>query len=307
MFWLGGILGVIFLYLLIQKIQFTYRLCRPQAYTAKLFYRRFHRHLDWDKPRDFNEKIHWLKFYSDTSRWPELTDKYRVRRYVHSKGLGRTLNKLYAVYNSPQDIELQDLPNSFVLKANNGSGDILLVPDKTKITRGKILRHFHRRRPFGVDTAEPHYLKISPRIIAEKLLREDSGKSVSLIDYKFFCFNGELKYIYVCWDRDEHKVEHQRETYDSSWRLVKNAYPRSGRYQSRGLSRPKSFEQMKKMCRVLAKGFPFVRVDWYEVGGQPVFGELTFTPAAGFIDYYTPDFLQTLGRQIKLPPKIQLP
>jgi hypothetical protein len=300
MFWLGGIFGAILLYLAIQKIQFNYRLRQPRAYTAELFYRRFHRRIDWDKPRDFNEKIHWLKFYSDTSRWPELADKYRVRQYVRSKGLGRALNKLYAVYTAPQEIDLSALPRSFVLKANNGSGDILLVPDKAKLTRGKILRHFGQRRHFGVDTAEPHYLKIPPKIIAEKLLREDSGCSASLIDYKFFCFHGEPKYIYVCWDRDERKVDHRRETYDSRWRLVKNAYPSTGRYHSRGLPRPKSFAQMKKMCRTLAKGFPFVRVDWYEVDGRPIFGEMTFTPAAGFIDYYTPDFLRTLGRQIKI-------
>ncbi|MDR1453261.1 MAG: glycosyltransferase [Candidatus Margulisbacteria bacterium] len=300
MFWLGGFLSVLFSYLIVQKIQFNYRLRQPQAYTEKLFYRKFRRRINWDKPRDFNEKIHWLKFYSNTSRWPELADKYRVRAYVQSKGLGSALNKLYAVYATPQEIDLQALPRSFALKANNGSGDILLVPDKTKITRGKILRHFGRRKYFGVDTAEPHYLKIPPKIIVEKLLREDSGHSASLIDYKFFCFHGEPKYIYVCWDRDERKVDHLRETYDSRWRLVKNAYPRAGRYQSRGLPRPKSFAQMQKMCRRLAKGFPFVRVDWYEVEGRPVFGEMTFTPAAGFIDYYTPAFLQTLGRQIKI-------
>jgi hypothetical protein len=225
---------------------------------------------------------------------------------VESKGLKNALNKLYAVYASPQEIDLKKLPKSFVLKANNGSGDILLVPDKNKISIRKIRRHFGRRRTFGVSTAEPHYLKIPPKIIAEELLTENSGKSASLIDYKFFCFNGEPKYIYVCWDRDEHKVDHGRETYDINWKLVKNAYPKSGRYQSRCLPKPKSLAQMRKMSRILAKGWPFVRVDWYEVGDQPVFGEMTFTPAAGLIDYYTPDFLQELGAQLKLPKKIKL-
>ena len=274
----------------------------PQKRTAKVFYDTFGRHIDYDNPVDINEKIHWLKFYSDTTNWSKLADKYLVRDYVKSKGLGHTLNELYAVYETEKDIDISDLPENFVLKLNNGCADILIVKDKTEITNKQVIKYFKNFREYGVLFGEYHYLDIKRCIIAEKLLVDNNSETDFLVDYKFWCFNGEPLYIYVAYDRT--KEGHSREIYTSDWKLLKDAFINSS--VNRIIPKPKSFEKMKEMCRLLASDIPLVRVDWYEINGNPVFGEMTLTPGAGLHDDITKEFAGELGSHLKLPQKQKL-
>ncbi|GBR77297.1 hypothetical protein NO2_1698 [Candidatus Termititenax persephonae] len=277
----------------------------PRALTDRLYWQKFHQKINYAAPADFNEKIHWLKLYSDTSLWAELTDKYKVREYVQSKGLGQTLNELYAVWATADDIDIAPLPDSFIMKVNGGSGDKLVIRDKTKITNKKVQKHFRKHQNFGVATCEPHYLRIQPCIIAEKLLSNDQpGLSTSLIDYKFFCFDGEPLYTKVIYNKNKSGITVA--TYNSDWTFRPEAVRPSRYYRAgdgRALPRPQSYQQLLDYSRRLAAGFPFVRVDWYEIGGQPIFGEMTFTPSAGFNDHFSQAFLVELGSQIKLPPQ----
>ena len=113
-------------------------------------------------PRDLNEKINYLKFYGDTSKWPMLTDKYAVRKYIESIGLGNILVKLYGKWDSVEDIDWDVLPNKFVMKCNNGSGDVLICKDKSKLDIEAAKRYFDKmlHREFGVTSGEPHNRKI---------------------------------------------------------------------------------------------------------------------------------------------------
>ena len=162
---------------------------------AEILHRKyFKKDIDWKNPRDFNEKIRWLQFYTNTDEWSRLADKYVVREYVREKGYGDILVKLYGKWDKARDIDFDSLPNSFILKTNHGSGEIIAVKDKRKVDLEKIRRKMQKYldTPFGIITAEPHYLKIKPCIIAEELLVQDGGISSSLIDYKFFVFMENL-------------------------------------------------------------------------------------------------------------------
>ncbi|MDR2864793.1 MAG: hypothetical protein LBV68_04180 [Spirochaetaceae bacterium] len=269
----------------------------PKELTEKLYFEIFGKHLDWENPRDINEKIHWLKLCSNTTLWSKLADKYRVRKYVESKGLGHTLNELYFVYHNYRKIDISKLPDSFVMKVNNGSGDRLIVGDKKGYTNNQIQEHFKTYHHFGVYTAEPHYLKIKPCIIAEKLLVDKNSPSEYLIDYRFWCFNGEIKFINV--HANAGAIVYG--TFNENWELW-NVLSHENQNVMKAM-KPKSFDEMKKICAILGANIPFVRIDLYEINEQPVFGEMTFSPGAGFISHYTQEFLNELGSYLKLPKK----
>ncbi|RPJ36653.1 MAG: hypothetical protein EHM35_07760 [Planctomycetaceae bacterium] len=273
----------------------------PEA-VAACRYRRVAGHaLDLNAPKDFNAKIQWLKFRSDTSRWAELADKVRVRGYVRDCGYASILNEVLAVYSRATDIDFSALPSSFVLKANNASAAIILVKDKRALDMADTRRQLEHwlRTPFGVVTAEPYYRRMTPRILAERYLEQDGGLSTSLIDYKFHCFQGEPAFCLVLCNRviggHVSKV-----VYDLDWNKH-NEYLVEGERTGIDIPKPRSYATMLEIARDLSRPFPFVRVDLYEVEGRPIFGELTFTPAAGFITYYTHDFLNILGDMLRLP------
>lgn len=284
----------------------SYWINRYPVFSTKLFYwRKLGKKLNLKNPRDLNEKIQWLKLYSDTSMWPLLADKYRVREYVKQCGLSEMLNELYGVWESPDDINFKNIPNQFVLKTNNGSGDVIVVKDKSKIDEEIIRKDLRQylNRHYGVTSVEPHYLKIKPCIICEKLLQENSNISSSLIDYKFYCSLGNVLCLMVCFDR-EIGVHAEKVIYDiQSWTphleylTPKCQSTNSGKI----IPRPKSLPQMIEAAKVLSKEFPLVRVDFYEINEKPIFGELTFTSDAGCISYLTDKFLLKIGQMVKLP------
>ena len=275
------------------------------VYATKIHYRRvMGKELDLINPKDLNEKIQWLKLYSDTSKWPDLADKYRVRKYVEQCGLGYMLNDLYAVWKSPEDIDFEKLPKLFVLKTNNGSGDVIVVKDKSIINETLIRRELKQylNRHFGVLSAEPHYLKIEPLIVCEKYLKESSSLSSSLIDYKFYCCFGKILALMVCFDRTigvhAEKVIYDIESWKPMYEYVKFEYKSSDTMKS--IPKPKSLSEMLNAASILSKEFPLVRVDFYEIEGKPVFGEMTFTSDAGCIKYLTEEFLLKIGQMVDL-------
>ena len=159
--------------------------------------------INWGNPRTLNEKINWLKIYSDTSTWTLLADKYKVREFVKNRVGDNVLVKLFGVWEKSEDIDFEALPNKFVLKTNHGAGTVCVVNDKSKLNTYEICQKLDSwlKLRFGYKTFEPHYLKIKPLIIAEELLENDSSFSSSLVDYKVYCFDGKPYCILVCSDR----------------------------------------------------------------------------------------------------------
>jgi len=214
------------------------------------------------------------------------------------------LVKLYGKWDRAEQIDWQALPQQFVMKANNGSGDILICTDKSKVNTELETRKFNKilRSRFGYKMAEPHYNKIPPCIIAEELLdiKKQPIKSSSLIDYKIWAFNGKPAYIWACYDRDEHSV--QVGVYDLDWIFHPEHSVETRHYKiaKKQLPRPVTLDKMLEAAAILSKGFPQVRVDLYEVDGKAYFGELTFTSNGGFNNFYTDGFLKELGDQVIL-------
>lgn len=276
----------------------------PAYFISRDWYSLFKERLDWNNPKDLNEKIQWLKRYTNTTVWSRLSDKYEVRNYIQEKGLSNILVKNYGKWNSPDEIEWENLPNQFVMKLNNGSGGVVICENKSNIDIPYITKKLKRnlKNRFGYLTGEPHYLAIKPLIIAEELLDKNKQpiQSSSLIDYKIWCFNGKPECIWTCINRTSKSLEAM--TYDLNWNSHPEWSVHSDHYKiSKTLiPRPKSLDEMLKIAANLSEGFPQVRVDLYEIDSNPYFGELTFTSASGMMTYFTKDFLTYLGEKVNL-------
>lgn len=252
---------------------------------------------DLENPKTLDEKNIWLALYSDTSLWPRLSDKYAVRQYVEECGAGEILNELYAKWDCIEDVDFTVLPKEFVLKSNNASGTVIVVEDKDLMDSEAVLKQMKKWLPkkvsYGYIGYNGHYLKIKPCLIAEKLLHD--SLSVGLpIDYKFFCSFGKPFLIEVMQGRQVGSHNRRSTYYDIDWNLI---FDRDKVGAGTLLDKPKSYDKMITYCNMLAKQFPFVRVDFYEIDGKPLFGELTFTPS---LDYFTEDMRTKYGECVDI-------
>lgn len=277
----------------------------PSKYVAdNIYFSRFGKHINWKEPKDLNEKINWLKFYSDTSKWSELADKYAVRQYVVNKGLSKILVPLFGMWTRVEDIDFECLPQSFVLKTTHGWGDIIVVKDKDKanIKEIKAILKKNLSRPHGYFTAEPHYFHIPRAIIAEELLIQDDFNFLNtLVDYKIWCFNGEPYFIWACYNREHGKVYVETHGLDWTFHPEKSVFNDIYLNGEGRIPKPAKLDEMLAIARILSEGFPQVRVDMYFVKGNIYFGELTFTSDGGYNDFFKKEFLMELGSKILLP------
>jgi hypothetical protein len=228
-------------------------------------------------PQTFNEKIQWLKVHYRNPIMSECADKVAVRDIVAEKIGKEYLTPIYGVWDSVDDININGLPNEFVLKPNHSSGRVIICKDKEVLDWNV---EFAKLRKWMKDNYYYHngewvYKNIKPKIICEKLL------SGAMIDYKFMCFHGEPRLLFTCSDREtDLKV--------TFFDLEFNKLPFIRKYKSsNSMKRPQKFEKMIELSKVLAHDFAFVRVDFYENQGNIYFGELTFFPGNG-MEWFEP-------------------
>lgn len=272
------------------------------------YYLVFGTHINWENPQTLNEKIMWLSVYSDTTLWSKYTDKYDVRDYVMKLGYGDSLAKLYGVWDDVNQIDYDSLPNCFVIKCTHDSHSTFLIKDKTIINREELNKELssHLNVLYGYRYCEPHYNSIKPRIIAEELLlQKDKSFSTSMIDYKFFCINSQVKYCLVCYDRlsTNEKTNVKKEIYNvNPWVPNHNAMSKLYNNQTfdKQVPEPPKLKVMIDMAEHLSNGFPFVRVDLYNDNGRIYFSELTFTPAGGCMICFSEAVQLELGKQLSL-------
>lgn len=278
----------------------------PQKLIDRIWLNTYGYKIDWNHPQDLNEKIQWLICYGDTSRWPDLTDKYKVREYVSQKGYANHLTKLYGVWDDARKIDFDSLPSKFVLKCNHDSGSCHIVDKSRPYNPNIIIRELNKRlrTKYGYIHCEPHYNEITPCIIAEEYLEmpEDNFSS-SLVDYKIWCFNGKPYSIFTIHNRTKDSIHIS--SYDLEWIVHPEHCAFSNYYRDGGnkVQKPCLFNKMLEIASSLSEGFPEVRVDLYYIHGHIFFGEMTFTSYFGRMNFYSKAYLEEMGRQVKLPLK----
>lgn len=281
-----------------KKIYYKYFISGEKL-ISKRFYKRLGRDVNLVNPSKFNDKLQWLKLYWHDPIATKCADKYEVRQFVEEKIGDKYLNELLGVYESVDEINLDELPNSFVLKGTHGSGFNIICKDKYNMDWEKEYKKMKRwlRNNYYWSKREWVYKDIKPRIVCEKYLDDGTGKSP--MDYKIFCFDGEPKLIQVDVDRFG---SHKSNFYNTDW-TFQNIEIENSSDKDIIIERPSTLEDMLELSSKLSMGFPQVRVDFYNVKGQVIFGELTFFHHSGMGNFRPPEFELEFGDYIKLPEK----
>lgn len=277
----------------------------PVLNTKVLYRHRFHKKLDLNNPKTSNEKVLWLKLntYYRNPLVTQCADKYAVRDYVKEQGCGEILNELLGVWTDPREIDFDSLPQKFVLKSNYYYHMNLICTDKSKLDIAATKRELQRwmRDDGHLIKSEMQYAAIPKKIIAERYIETADGASPA--DYKIYCCNGKPQLVMVCIGR----------TQDTKPQFY--YFNRQGELQreltSDGLRAPKDFhypipahwDDMFRYAERLSAPFPFVRADFYLEQDKVIFGELTFTPAAGLDAEKLPYCDRLIGDMITLPDK----
>jgi hypothetical protein len=256
--------------------------------------------IDWKNPKMFSEKLQWLKLYDRKPEYTIMVDKYAVKEYV-AKIIGEEyIIPTLGVWDRPEDIDWDSLPDKFVLKTTHGGGGSGVVICKDKATFDKIdaikkLKKSSSKCIYKLLREWP-YKNVSRRIIAEQYLEQ--GENNSLNDYKFFCFNGKVKFFKIDFDRF---TEHRANYYSLDGKLLEfgeKAYPIRFDVE---IDLPKSFDRMILIAEKLSVGLQFLRVDFYDVNNKIYFGELTFYPSSGIKEFTSIEWDKKLGYMLKLP------
>ena len=251
----------------------------PDRRYIKLYYQmRVGQKLNMDNPITLNEKLQWLKFNYRFPLQTVVSDKLLVRDYVKEKIGEKYLIPLLGSWEKYSDIDFSKLPNKFVLKCNHGCAYNILCADKSSFDKEDAIKKMKKwmKEDFGAFNIEKHYSKIVPHITCEEYLGE------CITDYKFFCFNGEPKYIYVSSD-----LIHDRQAQIGFFYLDGTKMPLiRDDYAPMNIEElPPFFENMKKDAEVLCEDFPFVRVDFFVANNTYYFAKLTFTPSGGMMPF----------------------
>ena len=273
----------------------------PDSIMLPLQYRlKLGRKLSLKDPTRFTEKLQWYKMYYRNPVMHQCVDKYKVRSFVTGKGLEGILVPLIGRFRTLDEVKWDELPDQFVIKTTHGGGglNVIVCDDKSSLDLNKVKEklafepHPVKKNSFGREWA---YYGLEPGIVVEQLLINKDNPRAGINDYKIFCYNGHAKYI-IC-DVDRY-IGHKRNFYDTQW---KNLHITSDCQASdREIEKPENLEGMLQIAEKLSESFPYVRVDLYNVEGKIYFGELTFYPWSGYVQFAPDDADFLFGEDFEL-------
>lgn len=267
-----------------------------EDFIKKKYKAMFETELDLISPKTFNEKLQWLKLHDRKPEYTQMVDKYKVRDYVADKIGDKYLIPLLGVWDNPADINFDKLPNQFVLKCNHNSGlGMYICKDKNNLNIKKIKKQLKKglEQDYYLTSREWPYKNVERKIICEQYMTDNIGEN--LTDYKFFCFNGIPKFMYIS---NDYATNPTTDFFDMNFNRLdmRMKDPNSDNPPSK----PRKFDELKRIAEQLSFGIPFVRVDMYVINEQIYFGELTFFHNAGFFKIYPEKWEQILGDWIDI-------
>ena len=274
--------------------------CLPDKTYLSLIYKlNLDNKINWDNPKTFNEKLQWLKLYDRRPEYTTMVDKHAVKEYVTNIIGEEYIIPTLGVWERFDDIDFDSLPEKFVLKCTHDSGSTIICKNKSSfdIQTAKIkLTKALKKNLFSYAREWP-YKNVQPRIIAEAYMEDPSTKE--LRDYKFFCFDGVAKMMFIATDRYTEGVETKFDFFDIDFNHLDftNGHPNADVLPKK----PENFEKMIELAEKLSQGIPHCRVDFYEVDGKIYFGEITFFHWSGMVAFDPPEWDEKIGSWITLP------
>lgn len=283
---------------LLKEAKYALRFLPDSLYIQLYYFGAFRKFCGLKNPHTYNEKLNWLKLNDRNPLYTTLVDKYEVKQWVAERIGEEYIIPTLGVWNNFDEIDFDQLPNQFVLKCTHDSEGLAIVKDKRKFDRTTAKANIQNalRYDFFYIGREWPYKNVKPRIIAEQYMEDHTDGE--LRDYKFFCFDGEPKTMFIASDRS--KGETKFDYYDLAFNHldIRQHYPNAG-----NVRKPVNFDKMIELSKVLSKGLPHVRVDFYEVDGRVYFGELTFYHFSGFQPFIPAKWDKIFGDWLKLPKK----
>lgn len=282
------------------KLGFTNHL-GDKRFIEKKYELHLNKRLNTDNVSTFNEKLQWLKLYERKPEYTTMVDKYKVREYISKKIGEEYLIPLLGVWDNPDEIDFNALPNKFVLKCNHNSGlGMCICKDKSNLDVDKVKRELRRglKQDYYLTGREWPYKNVQRKIIAEQFMKSDKG---GLTDYKVHCFNGVPKIVLVCKDRFT-KTGLTEDFFDVEWNHLDLKRPKQNN-SSTAIAKPNELDEILKLSAKLSKNIPFLRTDFYIIEGKVYFSELTFYPTSGFEKFEPEKWDEILGKWLVLPDK----
>lgn len=284
-------------------LQYMSFLFPDKLYLSLLFRCKMGYWIDWKNPKTFSEKLQWLKLYNRKPEYTTMVDKFAVKEYV-AKLIGEEyIIPTLGVWDTPEEINWDELPNQFVLKTTHDSGTVIVCKDKNEIDFKIVKKRLKKslKKNYFYHGREWPYKNVKRRIIAEQYMKDRDSED--LIDYKFYCFNGEPIYCQVIRDR---RSKETIDFYDRMWEhmsfvglnpthdidIVKNGL--------KPVAKPANLENMFSICSKIGNQIPFVRIDLYSIQEKVYFGEITFYPASGLGVFTPKEWNDKLGDLIYL-------
>lgn len=292
--------GHIFDVLMLMLLYKTRTIWPDKIYLKAQFRFTMGKKLNLKNPQTFSEKLQWLKLYDRRPEYIVMVDKYAVKDYVANIIGEEYIIPTLGVWDRVEDIEWDKLPNQFVLKCTHDSGGLVICRDKTKLDRQAATKKLKisLQHDYYLGNREWPYKNVPRRIIAEKYI-EPRPDIQDLPDYKFFCFDGKVKALFIATDRQKEGKDVKFDFFDAEFNHLpfrqghENAIPTP--------AKPENFELMKKVAEQLSKGYPQVRVDLYDLGNKVLFGELTLYHFSGMVPFKPEEWDKRFGQMITLP------
>lgn len=282
------------------KIKHSLNFLSDKAYLQLFYFSTTGRRIHFKNPVGYCEKLQWLKINDRRPEYTQLVDKLAVREHIEEMLGPGYMFPLLGVWNCFEEIDFSILPESFVLKCNHDSGSTKVIKNKSQLTESdykELKNHFAERmsHDFFFAGREYPYKGIKRCIMAEQLMIDENDPEKSIEDYKFFCFNGEPKLMFVATDRN---TDCKFDFYDMDFNHLDifNIHPNSDKV----IEKPKMFEEMKTIAAKLSQGMRHVRIDLYELNGKIYFGEYTFFHGGGFQLFYPEKWERRLGDWIDI-------
>lgn len=272
-----------------------------EAFLKRKFKASMGKELDLENPTTFNEKLQWIKLYDRDPAYTVMADKHLVKDYVAQKLGAQYIIPTLGVWDDPEDIDFDILPQRFVLKCNHNSGlGMYICHDKSQMDKKAVIKGLKKglQENYYLSCREWPYKDIPRKIIAEKYMEDASG---GLVDYKVHCFGGEPKFILVCGDRFSGKGLTE-DFVTPGWERMDVKRP-GIKLSEQLLEKPAELEEILELSKALAADIPFARTDFYIIDHKVYFSEITFFPAAGFKSFEPEAWDETFGSWIPLPAK----
>lgn len=264
----------------------------PDEQYLKMLYKVYlGKELNLENPQTFTEKMQWLKLHNRKPEYTMMVDKYAARKYIAQTVGEQYLIPLLGVWDDPDEIDFDQLPNQFVLKCNHNSGKgMCICKDKKTLDLQKVKRELRKglKQDYYLTRREWPYKNVKRKIVCEQYMKSAQGDVLQ--DYKFFCFNGVPKIMYISQDAAEHPKTDFFDMEFNHLDLTMND-PNAEKCPEK----PENFELMKEFSKKFSHGIPFLRVDFYEIDGKLYVGEMTFFHSAGFFEMHPPKYDRLLG------------